>query len=66
VYRRPQSTGATIVKPCFIRGITHDIDVTAGTWQTTWDLEDATRYAGFLLLDDPSLGKLNSGNNAAY
>ena len=66
VYRRPQNSGITIGRPCLIRGITHNIDVTAGTWQTTWDLEDATRYAGFLILDDPALGKLNSGNRAAY
>jgi hypothetical protein len=66
VIRRPQNTGGTVAKPCFIRGITHAIDVGAGTWSTTWDLQDATRYAGFLYLDDPAAGKLNSGNHLAY
>jgi Putative Ig domain len=66
VYRRPQNSGTTISKPCFIRGITHTIDVAAGTWQTVWDLQDATRYAGFLILDDATLGKLSAGNRLAY
>jgi Putative Ig domain len=66
VYRRPQNSGTTIARPCFIRGITHSIDVAAGTWSTTWDLQDATRYAGFLILGDATKGKLNSGNKLAY
>src|SRR5262249_15187525 len=36
VYRRPQNSATTIARPCFIRGITHNLDVTAGTWQTVW------------------------------
>jgi hypothetical protein len=66
VYRRPQNTGATISKPCFIRGITHNVDVTAGTWQTVWDLQDASKYAGFLILDDPVSGKVSGGNKLAF
>jgi hypothetical protein len=66
VYRRPQNSAAVIAKPCFIAGITHNLDVIAGTWQTVWDLADATRYTGFLTLDDPNLGKVSSGNKLAY
>ena len=64
VYRRPQNSAAVITKPCFIRGITHTVDVTQGTWSTTWDLQDATKYTGFLTLDDAVLGKLNTGTLA--
>jgi hypothetical protein len=66
VYRRPQNSGTTIGRPCFIRGATHAVDVTAGTWQTVWDLQDASKYHGFLILDDTTLGKLNSGNKLAF
>jgi len=66
VYRRPQNSGTVIGKPCFVRGITHTVDVTAGTWSTTWDLQNATRYSNFLVLDDTTLGKLSAGNKMAY
>jgi len=66
VYRRPQNSATTISKPCFIRGITHTVDVTAGTWQTVWDLQDATKYAGFLVLDDAALGKVSAGNKLFF
>jgi hypothetical protein len=65
VVRRPPGVAA-ITKNVFIRGITHTVDVSSNTWQTTWDLQDAVRYAGFLILDDPALGKLSSGNKLAY
>jgi hypothetical protein len=66
VYRRPQNSATVIAKPCFIRGVTHGIDVGAGTWQTVWDLDDATQYTGFLILDDAAKGKVSSGNKLAY
>jgi hypothetical protein len=66
VYRRPQNSGAVVKKPCFIRGITHNLDVTQGTWQTVWDLQDATRYHGFVILDDATLGRVSKGNRLAY
>ena len=57
---------ATITKDMFIQGITHTVDYSSFTWQTQWDLDDATRYTGFLILDDTTKGKLSSGNRAAY
>ena len=57
---------AAITKDVFIRGITHAIDASSNTWQTTWDLQDASKYTGFLILDDPNLGKVSSGNKLAY
>lgn len=54
-----------VAKDCFIRGIQHDIDAVAGTWLTTWTLQDATRYAGFLILDSLATGRLNV-NPLAY
>jgi hypothetical protein len=65
VIRRPPGMGA-IQKDVFIRGITHTIDASSNTWQTQWDLQDASRYSNFLILDDPNFGKLGSGNKAAY
>jgi hypothetical protein len=64
VYRRPQNSGTTIVQDCFIRGIQHDLDAVAGTWSTTWTLQSALRYTGFLILDDPAFGLLNTGKLA--
>lgn len=64
VWRRPQNSGTTIVQDCFIRGIQHDLDAVAGTWSTTWTLQSALRYTGFLILDDPTYGLLNTGKLA--
>ncbi len=50
-----------VVKDCFIRGIQHDINAVDGTWLTTWTLQDASRYAGFLVLDNPVTGRLGTG-----
>jgi hypothetical protein len=61
IWRRPQNSGQVITRDCFIRGITHTVDAVAGTWQTVWTLQDATKYAGFLILDSASLGKLGTG-----
>ena len=65
IIRTPPGMTA-ITRDVFIRGITHTLDVSAGVWSTTWDLDDATRYTGFLTLDDPNLGKVSSGNKLAY
>jgi hypothetical protein len=64
VWRRPQNSGTTITQDCFIRGIQHDVDAVAGTWSTTWTLQSALRYTGFLILDDPVNGLLNTGKLA--
>lgn len=59
IWRRPPGMSA-ISKDCFIRGIQHEIDVPNAKWTTTWTLQSASRYGGFLVLDDPTFGKLNS------
>jgi len=60
VYNRPPGLAAPVVRDCFIRGIQHDIDCVNGTWLTTWTLQDAARYAGFLIMNDPVKGQLDS------
>jgi hypothetical protein len=57
VWRRPPGMASPITRDCLIRGITHTIG--AGTWETTFALQDASRYA-FMTLDDPVLGRLDS------
>jgi hypothetical protein len=64
VWRRPQNSGTVITQDCFIRGIQHDIDAVNGTWATTWALQSVLRYTGFLILDDPVNGLLNTGKLA--
>jgi hypothetical protein len=59
VWRRPPGVAAAITKDQFIRSITHAFDVSAGTWTTTWGLQDASRYGSFLTLDQPALGQLD-------
>lgn len=53
----PPGGGARIVRPAFIRGITHTF--APGTWRTRWTLQDATQFA-FLVLDDATLGALDT------
>jgi hypothetical protein len=65
VIRRPPGMSA-ITKDVFIRGITHTIDASSNTWQTQWDLQDASRYSNFLILNDPVLGQVGTSNKAAY
>lgn len=60
VWRRPPGVVSPVVKDVFIRGIAHAWDVSAGTWQTTWTLQDASKYGSFLTLDNPTLGQLDS------
>jgi hypothetical protein len=55
----------TITKDVLIRGITHTFDATTGAWLTTWTLQDAARFTGFLILDSPTQGSLNV-NMLAY
>lgn len=62
VWRRPPGVTDPVVKDCFIKGIAHQWDWSAGTWQTTWTLQDASKYGSFFVLDDPVLGRLD--NNA--
>jgi len=45
-----------VTKDGFVSGITHAADFGAGTWLTTWGLQDASKYAGFLVLDSGKLG----------
>jgi hypothetical protein len=59
----PPGGGDNIERDVFIRGIHHDI--TSQTWVTSWTLQDAsaqffTQSSLALLLDDASLGKLDT------
>jgi len=60
VWRRPPGVASPVVKDCFIRGIAHTWDWSAGTWQTTWTLQSASKYGSFMTLDNPSLGRLDA------
>lgn len=64
ITRRPPG-GFTVTRDCFIRGIAHAFDVSAGTWATTWTLQDASKYGAFLTLDNATLGQLDA-NAVAY
>lgn len=59
VWRRPPGS-TTVIRDVFIRGMQHDFDASSQTWTTTWTLQDATRYTGFLLLDSAATGILDS------
>ena len=58
VSRTPPGMASAISRDCFIRGIAHDFDFSAHTWQTVWTLQDASRYS-FLTLDNATLGQLD-------
>lgn len=58
VVRRPPGGGSAITRDVFIRGIEQQIDI-GHDWRTTFHLQSATRYQ-FLVLDHPTLGKLDS------
>lgn len=55
-------TGDPIERDVFIRGIAHEI--TTSSWQTTWTLQSASRFAYFVI-DNENLGVLGS-NALAY
>lgn len=57
--RRPPGLFIPIVKPLYIRGVTHSWDFSAKTWQTVWATQDANKYGSFLRLDDPDSGRLD-------
>lgn len=63
VRRRPPGGGTLIERDCFIRGIGHDH--TQGSWLTTWALQSAEKFGSFLVLDNPTLGRLDY-NALAY
>lgn len=52
----PPGGGTTISRDVFIRGVEHDSR--PGEWTTTWTLQSATKYAGFVL-NNATLGQLN-------
>lgn len=63
IIRQPSGGGAPITRDVFIRGISH---VTTGaSWITTWNLQSATKYGSFFVLDNSILGKLD-GNALGY
>jgi hypothetical protein len=63
VKRRPPGGGDPIVMDCFIRGIVHEFG--REEWLTTFTLQSAQRYGGFLVLDHETLGRLDE-NALAY
>lgn len=56
----------TRTEDVFIRGISQEYTLEGQELRTTWALQSAARYGSFLVLDDPTLGKLDSGNALAY
>lgn len=65
VWRRPPGLVTPVARDGFIRDIEHTFDVSANNWTTSWELQDAAKYGGFLTLDNPILGRLNF-NALAY
>jgi hypothetical protein len=63
VWRRPPG-GSVVARDEFVRGMQHDFDASAQSWQTQFTLQDATRYTGFLILDAVPQGQLDSGKLA--
>ena len=59
VWRRPSGVAAPVTKDMFIRGITHVHNPGDGSWQTTWTLQSALKYGGFLILDSATSGLLD-------
>jgi hypothetical protein len=57
IIRQPSGGGDPITRDCFIRGIAHQ--TTGATWVTTWQLQSATKYGSFLVLNNSNLGTLN-------
>ncbi|MGR6922545.1 hypothetical protein ACU635_50540 [[Actinomadura] parvosata] len=57
IIRQPSGDGDPITRDCFIRGISHQ--TTGATWITTWNLQSATKYGSFLVLNNSVLGRLN-------
>lgn len=61
IVRRPPG-GGTQTRDQFIRAIGHTFD--ADHWQTVFTLQDAAQYGGFLVLNNSTLGKLDSNRLA--
>ncbi|SPL94070.1 unnamed protein product [[Actinomadura] parvosata subsp. kistnae] len=57
IIRQPSGGGDPIQRDVFIRGISHQ--TTGATWITTWNLQSATKYGSFLVLNNSTLGRLN-------
>lgn len=63
VIRRPPGM-APVLKKLIIRGVSHSIQASPADWQTTWTLQDASRYS-FMKLNDPAAGALG-GSGLGY
>jgi hypothetical protein len=50
---------STITKDGFIAGIDHTWDTASSQWMTTFTLQDATKYASFLTLNNAVTGQLD-------
>lgn len=60
IWCRPANVTLPIIKDCFIAGITHDVNVVAASWRTTYLLQDASKYSSFMTLGNATLGQLDS------
>lgn len=64
--RTPAPVGAfSVAKQGFIAGINHTWDSASSAWQTTWTMQDASKYGSFMTLDNPVSGQLDN-NALAY
>lgn len=61
--RRPPGGGVPIDREVYVRGVEHDVRADL-SWTTTFVLQSATR-GQFLVLDNPTLGRLDA-NSLAY
>ncbi|NUP24006.1 MAG: hypothetical protein HOZ81_49725 [Streptomyces sp.] len=57
IIRQPSGGGDPIQRDVFIRGIAHVTD--GARWITTWNLQSATKYGSFLVLNNSILGRLD-------
>lgn len=55
------AVGSTVAKFVFVEGIAHTVTTSPPSWMTTFQHSSATKYeGGWFLLDDPSLGVLDT------
>jgi hypothetical protein len=64
ISHRPAGGGTIISRDVFVRGIAHQISEGGTVWRTIFQLQSAAKYS-FLVLDNATLGKLNSNAPSA-
>lgn len=58
IRRRPPGGGTMIEQECFIRGITHTINV-GELWETSWTLQSSAAAGSFFIIGDATRGRLD-------